>query len=63
MQLVANYGAAVAQYYAAVSKLEEGMITGSNQVYDERYKAAEQVRSLCEAARKALVEHVEKHGC
>ena len=63
MQLVAIYGAAVAEYYAAVSKLEEGMITGSNQVYDEQYTAVERVRSHCDAARKALVEHQEKHGC
>jgi hypothetical protein len=33
VQLVAEYGAAVAAYYAAVDELEQGMITGSAEIF------------------------------
>jgi hypothetical protein len=63
IRLVADYGAAVAAHYAAVGKLEQGMITGSAEIYQERRRASEDVRVICDAARKALDEHVAEHGC
>lgn len=63
VNLVADYGAAVTAYYNAVSKLEEGMITGSPQMYRDRFKSTESARAMCEAARKALAEHDAEHGC
>src|SRR5215467_2189723 len=55
--LVADYGAVMAAYYSAVRELENGMITGSAEVYGKQRKATERARELCEAARKALDDH------
>jgi hypothetical protein len=63
IQLVANYAAAVAAYYAAVGNLEAGMITGSAEVYRNLRQATEEARAICEAARKELDEHESRHRC
>ena len=63
IQLVANYGAAVAGYYSAVSELEEGMISQSKEIYAARRRSVEEARMICEAARKELDDHVSAHGC
>ena len=61
--LVANYGAAVAAYYASVVQLEQGVISGSVKIYAERRRATEDARLICEAARRELDDHVLAHGC
>jgi hypothetical protein len=61
--LVADYGTTIAAYYAAVQELEQGMITGSAEVYAKQRQATEEARTLCEAARRALDEHEAEHGC
>jgi hypothetical protein len=61
--LVANYGGAIAAYYAAVVKLEQGVISGSREIYAERRLATEEARLLCETARKELDQHIAEHGC
>ena len=62
-RLVADYGAAVAAYYAAVGEFEQGLIIGSHQVYENQYRATEAARLECEGKRKVLEEHVAGHGC
>ena len=61
--LVANYGAAVTGYCAAVAELEKGMIRDSREVYAERRRSVEVARLICEAARKELDDHVSADGC
>ena len=61
--LVANYCAAVSAYHSAIRELEQGMITGSSEIYIERRKVTEEARVLCEKARKELDDHEAKHGC
>jgi len=61
--LTANYGAAAAAYYAAVTELEKGMIRDSKEVFAERRRAVELARILSEAALKELDSHVFADGC
>jgi hypothetical protein len=63
IQLVANYAAAVAEYYATVRELEFGMITASEDIYSDLRHATESARSRCENARKELDEHEFRHQC
>jgi hypothetical protein len=63
MLLMANYGAAAAQYHASVVKLEQGMIRGSKKTYAELRRSAEMARIVCEAALRELDEHVSTDGC
>jgi len=63
MLLMANYGAASAEYCAAVAVLEQMMIRASKEVYAERRQTLEVVRIICEAALKELDDHVSAHGC
>jgi hypothetical protein len=63
IQLVANYGVAVARYYYAVSELERGMVTGSRELFDELRRSTEEARTMCETARKELDDHVLADGC
>jgi hypothetical protein len=62
-RLVANYAAAVAEYYRAVCNLETGMITGSASIYGKLRQSTENERSICEAALKELDAHEAKHKC
>jgi hypothetical protein len=63
VRLVANYGATVAAYYSSVSKLEQSLITGVPQTYNDRRRDTEEARCLCDAARQALDDHVSAHEC
>jgi hypothetical protein len=63
LRLVADYSAAVAAYYASVSRLEQGMISGSKDIYTRLRRATEEARLVCEAARNELDEHAKTHGC
>jgi hypothetical protein len=61
--LMTNYAAAVGEYCAAVSKLEEGMIRGSREAYAELRRSVEIARIICEAALKELDDHVAADSC
>lgn len=61
--LVANYGAAVTDYYEAVAELEKGMIRDSKEVFAERRRKVEVARIICEAALKELDDHVSADRC
>ena len=61
--LMANYGAAAAEYGAAVAKFEQTMIRGSRETYAERRRSVEMARIICEAALKELDDHVSADGC
>ena len=63
VQLVAEYSAAVAAYYSAIGELEQGMVTGSREVYAFQRRASDEARALCEAARQQLDEHIAEHQC
>lgn len=63
LRLVTDYGAAVAAYYAAITRLEQGMISGSREIYAQLRWATEEARMQCETARKALDDHGKEHGC
>ncbi len=63
IQLVANYAATVANYYAAVAELERGMVTGSRDTYARQQLLAGEARIASEAARQELDDHLLAHGC
>jgi hypothetical protein len=63
MLLMANYGAAAAQYHASVAQLEQGMIRGSKKTYAELRRSVEMARIICEAALRELDDHVSADGC
>ena len=63
MLLMANYGAAAAEYYASVAKLEQGMIRGSRKTYAELRRSVEMARIICEATLRELDDHVSADGC
>lgn len=63
VRLVAEYGAAVAAYYAAAGELESAMIIGSTKAFHDRYQATEEARAACDAARIVLEKHVASHKC
>jgi hypothetical protein len=63
MFLMASYGAAAMVYCAAVARFERTMIRDSKQVYTERRQSVEMARINCEAALKALDDHVAADDC
>jgi len=63
IELMANYSTAAAAYCFSVAELEEGMITGSRQVFAARRRSAEEARAICEAALKELDDHVSERHC
>ena len=63
VRLVAEYGAAVAALFSAVSELERSMIAQSGKLYKDRYIETEAARHLVETARKELEDHVSAHQC
>jgi hypothetical protein len=63
IRLVIKYGTAVAAYYSSVAQLEQGMISGSGELYAEHRRSTEEARLTCEAARMELDDHVSADGC
>jgi hypothetical protein len=63
VRLVADYAAAVAAYNCALGELEQAMITASKEIYLRHRRGADEARSVCEAARKILDDHVAAHDC
>jgi translation elongation factor EF-Ts len=63
IRFVATYSAAVEAYYFSVADLELQMICNSKEIYDEKRRATEKARMMCEIARQKLEHHLSMHGC
>ena len=60
---LAEYEAATQAYFRAMNDLRAKMGTSPKAEYDRLFKATEQARSISEAARAALLKHVQEHKC
>jgi len=63
IQLMIEYSAAMTTYYHAVIEMEQGMISGSKELFTERRRSAEKARLECEAVRQELAAHIAADGC